>query len=1003
MNDSNLLIPLLQNAAMLLAMVVIHAIALRHFARQKNTEAPKTLRPDLFTGVMMGLIGIAILMTPVDYTQAIIFDSRSVLLSLTGLFFGAVPVCIAMLITGAFRYWLGGDSALLGVVLILNSGLIGLLWRQLRKPRLEVIANIELWLFGLVVNVGMLMLMFGLPREIATDVMRDITVPVLLVFPLATVVVGRMLAGFLQADLLASEVREKEQRLRMALSASGQDLFELNVQTGEMLSLSEAENAQRYPKQRFHRNISSLIEDLHPDDGRKIAALFKDVGAGTLTHWNGEFRQRTLDGGWAWFYAAGRLVSCDQQGRPLHMLGTYLDITARKRDEENLRVFRELLDHIDDAIQVVDPANGRLLDVNATGCRELGYTREELLGLTVFDIDKSIDREQFAVELDRLREGGAQSWHGENTRKDGSSFPVEVSLKFVSLGRDYIVAVVRNVAERRKAEEALQLASLVYQNSREAMMVTDIDTRIIDVNPTFTAITGYEKHEVVGKTPALLQSGKQSPEFYKAMWTALNGQGHWAGEIWNKRKNGEVFPEWLEINAVHAPDGKIHSWVAQFSDISEMKDAQHQIWQQANYDGLTGLPNRNMFHDRLEQEIRRAHRGGTQLALLFLDLDHFKEVNDSLGHDMGDMLLQQTAVRLRDSVRESDTIARLGGDEFIIILNDLTETTVVGDIAQKVIDKLAAPFMLTIHPVYVSVSIGITLYPDDGDTAETLLKNSDQAMYTAKKEGRNRYYYFTPAMQEQVNRRAHIISELRQALTSKQFHVVYQPMVQLGTGRIAKAEALIRWQHPVEGLISPDSFIPVAEESGLIVPIGNLVFREAASLAKQLNDLVPGFKISVNKSPAQFDLKDLAWLDFLHAGGFAGNTLVVEITEGLLLDAKPAVQQQLQLLRDAGLQVALDDFGTGYSSLAYLKKFAIAYLKIDQSFIHNLARGNQDHALCDAMITMAHRLSIEVIAEGVETPEQRDLLLESGCDYGQGFLFSRPVSGDELMALLKSQ
>ncbi len=551
--------------------------------------------------------------------------------------------------------------------------------------------------------------------------------------------------------------------------------------------------------------------------------------------------------------------------------------------------------------------------------------------------------------------------------------------------------------------EALKLAALVYENSHEAMMVIDADTTIIDVNPTFTTITGFAKSEVVGKTLDLLHSDRQNAEFHMALWEALRTNGHWAGEVWNKRKNGQVYPEWLEINAVRNPQGEVWRFIAQASDISARKSAEHHIWRLANYDKLTGLPNRSMFHDRLEHEIKRAYRGGKKLALLFLDLDGFKEVNDSLGHDVGDLLLQQVANRLAGCVRDSDTIARLGGDEFIIILNDVVDTAVVGNIAQKIIDTLAAPFQLRSNPIYVGASAGITLYPDDGETTEVLLKNADQAMYTAKKEGRNRYYYFTSAMQEQVNRRTRIISEMRQALASNQFHVVYQPVVDLRTGQIVKAEALVRWHHPLDGHISPATFIPLAEEAGLISALGNVVFRDAVQMAKRLCAVRPGFMVCVNKSPAQFDSKDHSWLDILAESGLDGRCLAVEITEGLLLDMRPAVQRQLEALRAAGLTVALDDFGTGYSSLAYLKKFEISFLKIDQSFIRNLSRGSQDHALCDAMITMAHRLGMQVVAEGVETEAQRNRLLELHCDYGQGYLFAKPMPGEEVEDLLRRQ
>jgi diguanylate cyclase (GGDEF)-like protein/PAS domain S-box-containing protein len=668
---------------------------------------------------------------------------------------------------------------------------------------------------------------------------------------------------------------------------------------------------------------------------------------------------------------------------------------------QQLQIFRALIDNAVDMIEVMDPATGRLLDVNAAACREHGYTREELLGMTVFDLDHSLRREDFATNLQHLRDGETFIGQSRHRRKDGSEFPIEVSLKYVTLGRDYLVAVVRDISERKESDEALRLAALVYQNSHEGMMITDNDSRIIDVNRRFSEVTGYARAEVIGKTPAVLHSGRQAPEFYKAMWDTLKTQGHWEGEIWNRRKSGEVYPEWLAINGVPDRKGRMYRWVAQFSDISDKKQAEEQIWIKANIDNVTGLPNRSMFADRLKQELARARRNGSMLALVFLDLDRFKEVNDTLGHDMGDLLLRQAGLRLRESVRVTDTVARLGGDEFIIILNELHDTSVVATIAPKIIERLSAPFELSGHTAFVGASLGITIFPTDGLTPEVLLKNADQAMYMAKKEGRSRFSYFTPAMQQQVDRKARIQRELRDAIDSDQLLVLYQPVVDLRTGQIVKAEALVRWQHPEQGLISPSLFIPVAEEYGLVVQLGNRVFRDAAGVARQLQSLRENFKISINRSPVHFDSKADTWAADLETAGIDGSAVIIEITEGLLLAARTGVQTRLQALLDAGVQVALDDFGTGYSSLACLKKFSISYIKIDQSFVQNLAPGNQDHSICQAMITMAHNLGIRVIAEGIETEAQRALLAQAGCDFGQGFLFARPMPAAALEALLR--
>jgi len=420
---------------------------------------------------------------------------------------------------------------------------------------------------------------------------------------------------------------------------------------------------------------------------------------------------------------------------------------------------------------------------------------------------------------------------------------------------------------------------------------------------------------------------------------------------------------------------------------------------------LTELPNRQMFHDRLDQDIKKAHRVGRPLALMLLDLDRFKEVNDSLGHDKGDALLQEAAHRISSCVRETDTVARLGGDEFTVILGELDDPGSVERVAQEILRKLAEQFQLGEDVAYVSASIGITLYPEDATEIEALLKNADQAMYAAKNQGRNRYSYFTPSMQQAVQARMQIANDLRGALAGNQFWIAYQPIVELASGSIHKAEALLRWQHPTQGLISPAAFIPVAEDTGLIIDIGDWVFREAAQQAKRWRASHHAeFQISINKSPVQFHNESRshqAWYDHLRQLGLPGQSIALEITEGLLLDASSLVTDRLLEFRDAGIQVAIDDFGTGYSALSYLKKFDIDYLKIDQSFTRNLAPDSDDLALCEAIIVMAHKLDMKVIAEGVETEQQKNLLVAAGCDYGQGYLFSRPIPANEFGELLQ--
>ncbi|MBU1424657.1 MAG: EAL domain-containing protein [Gammaproteobacteria bacterium] len=441
-------------------------------------------------------------------------------------------------------------------------------------------------------------------------------------------------------------------------------------------------------------------------------------------------------------------------------------------------------------------------------------------------------------------------------------------------------------------------------------------------------------------------------------------------------------------------------------DITEKKRSEETIWQQANFDPLTDLPNRRMFQDRLEQELKKSHRDKSPLALMFIDLDKFKEVNDTMGHDKGDILLVEAARRIAQCVRESDTVARIGGDEFTVILSELDDTSSVERIAQSIIDALVAPFQLDEDVAFVSASIGITLYPNDATNLEMLMSNADQAMYASKSAGRNRFSYFTHSLQEAALNRMHLINDLRSALSDDQLRLHYHPIVELDSGSIHKAEALLRWQHPERGLINPAEFVMLAEESGMIIDIGNWVFREAVQQVQRLRAIHhPEFQISVNKSPVQFrnDERHFQdWIPHLQQLGLPGQCISIEITEGLLLDATATVKSKLLDLRDAGIQVALDDFGTGYSSLSYLKKFDIDYIKIDRSFVRNLTATSNDMALCEAIIVMAHKLGLKVIAEGIETATQRHLLTAAGCDYGQGYFFSRPVPSHEFETLLKS-
>ncbi|MGZ4959731.1 MAG: sensor domain-containing protein [Methylomonas sp.] len=677
---------------------------------------------------------------------------------------------------------------------------------------------------------------------------------------------------------------------------------------------------------------------------------------------------------------------------------------ARDAEKKSLARYTDLFDSAPIAYFNL-ALDGRMLHTNFCGARLLGRDRDDLSGLYLLNFIQRQDQPVFTSFLHNVLVGdGSDTCEVCLEAAEAKSWVrMEGALDCQQHG--YLLAVM-DITERKHHEEASQFAAIVYQALGEAIMVADKNNTIIMVNPAFTALTGYTAEEACGKTTSLLKSGRQGVEFYREMWERLNTIGRWQGEIWNKHKNGEIFQQWLMINNVYDELGEISYRVGQFSDTTDRKRTEELIHKQALIDPLTELPNRRLFLARLKHAIQRCQRNGEKLAVMFLDLDHFKDINDTLGHDISDKLLKEVAGRLKKCIRETDTLARPGGDEFILILEELNETDCAERVAQNLLHCMEAPFHLGNEYCYISISIGIAFYPDDAIEKIDLLKKADQAMYVAKHLGRKRYCHFTPAMQRATQQRLRLSNDLRKALAENQLLLNYQPIVDLATGSIRKAEALIRWHHPERGVISPAEFIPIAEETGLIIEIGEWSFRQAADQVRHWRSgLQSDFQVSVNNSPRQLYSRGQHkgdWFDYLADQDLPGNSIAVEITEDLLLEASPLVIKNLKRLRDAGLQISLDDFGTGYSALSYLTQFEIDYLKIDQSFVRNLSATSTNLALCEAMIVLAHKLGMKVIAEGIETPEQKNLLAQAGCDYGQGYLFAKPLAVADFESLFVS-
>lgn len=583
------------------------------------------------------------------------------------------------------------------------------------------------------------------------------------------------------------------------------------------------------------------------------------------------------------------------------------------------------------------------------------------------------------------------------------SMPVRVSINPVEIGALRAAClVVTDLRERVQAEAELRIAAIAFE-SQDGIAVTDPTGRIIRVNRGFTQRTGYRPEEVVGRTHAVLHSGRQSRAFYEAMWQSLLQTGYWQGEMWNRGKDGKVYADWVTVSAVTAPDGRVTHYVGMFSEITKNKEALAEIHRLAYYDPLTGLPNRRLLQDRIRQALVSSSRSRHYGALLFLDLDHFKTLNDTRGHDIGDQLLVEVARRIRANIREMDTVARLGGDEFVVMLEELSAEAAdaavqAGHVGEKIREALCSPYPLPGRDHHGGASLGVTLFRDKTESVEALLKQADLALYKAKTSGRNALRFFDPTMQSAIEERGAMEADLRVAIDDGQLELHYQ--VQIGAqDEVVGAEALLRWRHPRSGLVAPGEFIPLAEETGLIVPIGLWVIEAACAQLRGWSKIAAlrHVPISVNISARQLRCDDFVSQvrHALETSGIDPTRLKLELTESMVIDDFEATVEKMRALAAVGIRFSLDDFGTGSSSLSYLTRLPLDQIKIDRSFVVNLPDSPRDAVIADTIITMARSLRLDVVAEGVETEAQRDFLAERGCGTYQGFLFGRPQAPDE--------
>ncbi|MEW8506335.1 MAG: EAL domain-containing protein [Candidatus Thiodiazotropha sp.] len=713
----------------------------------------------------------------------------------------------------------------------------------------------------------------------------------------------------------------------------------------------------------------------------------------------GQYLEQTESG--AWYLASN---SYTNEGG---LVCVRSDITESKRAEVNLRKLGRVLEQSPASVLITD-IKGDIEYVNPRFEKVSGYSADEVIGKNP-RILKSGDktREEYKAMWDALLAG--REWRGifHNKRKDGSIYWESASISPLRDERGQIthfIAVKEDVTTQKRAEDQLRMNATVFDTTSEGIMVTDADNVIKTVNPAFTRITGYTAEDVIGQSPNILSSGRHDNDFYAELWDSVLHKRYWSGEIWNRRKDGSVFPEWLSIAAIPDEDGIAKEYVAVFSDISKHKENEEQIRYQANYDALTGLPNRSLFSDRLEQAIGSALREKWMLAILFVDLDQFKIVNDTFGHVMGDELLQLVAERIGDCVRESDTVARFGGDEFVILLQDVTETDAVANIATKVIESITKVFTLYERDIYIGASVGITIYPDDAVNADSLLRNADMAMYQAKERGRNNYQFFTASMQQQTLERQQLELDLRLAVQRAELEIYYQPVVDAEFEKVISVEALLRWNHPHRGIVYPSIFIPLAEDSGLIGPIGKWVIKGACEqLSKWHKAGHTELNLAINLSSRQRELGlEVDYVrQVLQEASISPWMLTMEITESLLMRDTEEALKWLTSFKSLGVNLSVDDFGTGYSSLSYLKRFPMDILKIDRSFISDLPNDIDDASLVKTIVAMAESLNLKLIAEGVETKEQAEFLVNNGCANLQGYYYAKPMSARAMTSWLQ--
>jgi diguanylate cyclase (GGDEF)-like protein/PAS domain S-box-containing protein len=798
---------------------------------------------------------------------------------------------------------------------------------------------------------------------------------------------------------LLSQVRTNEAKLQAILDNAPAVIFIKDRDGKYLLVNSSYEQLVRMPRDRI---VGKYDYQLFPED---IAKSTRDTDLEVLrTGRSISVDERAPHPDGMHDYLSTKFPLFDTNGDAYAVCGISTDITPRKQVERRLALTQSTVDNANLSVYWAD-AGGKLIYLNAAARNALDLGARELNHLHIGDISPTIDHANWTRHWESVKRLGSLHFETEHQRRDGRRFPVEVHASHLAFDeQEFYIALVHDISERRSVERQLRQSATVFECTAEAIVITDAEGCVVDVNPAFTDMLGYSRDEVIGETPRLWKSDRHDAAFYAGMWQGIAETGQWRGEIVNRHKDGSLINELITINRVNGEDGGPPSYVAVCTDISHIKQSQQQLAHLAHHDPLTGLPNRVLFQERLRHALDQAARRQRRVAVIFVDLDQFKHVNDSLGHSAGDRLLIEVSELLRSRLRQDDTVARIGGDEFTILIEDVDDKTQLTPVIEKLLAAFEHEFSLGGPPIRITPSLGVSISPDDGDDAETLMRNADAAMYRAKALGRNTYQFYTEELTALAAQRIQLDTALRKAIVNGEFRLLYQPQIDLVDGSVVGMEALLRWNSSELGFIPPDRFIPVAEDSGVILPLGEWILLEACRQAREWLDqgLLPG-TLAVNISGVQVRRGDLVRVvkRVLAESGLPAERLELELTESFIMTESQSAIETLQELRELGLTLAVDDFGTGYSSLAYLKSLPVHLLKIDKSFIRDIPDDTNDMAITRAVIALARSLNLEIVAEGVETEVQRRFLLQEGCEVGQGYLFHRPLEAGQMTELLR--